>query len=591
MRRIWTVLGMHSGIASAGLGGFGMTRMLMVAAALVAMLAATGVGAGAEWHVYPGEGTPIQDAVDGAEAGDTIYVHAGTYIENLVVRKSLALVGENRGATVIDGDGSADIIRVCADGCTIRGFTIVGADDCEWAEKTLVTGEVWDIGGGFVLTPLQIDVEGEKVWLVFTRDGREYDSRVMSVGDAHTFTDYKNEDAPVILCYVVGVFKGAESNHVQIKYVLFGDRVSGVDTGVFTEETAELWPIAGIKLGYADSNIVTDNEIRLCNCGIHLQSSDNNILTANTASDNNRGISIRGSSNNNTLYQNNLINNTDYNAYDECTNTWDSGSAGNYYSNYNGTDTDGDGIGDTPYSIPGGSSIDRFPLMHPWTDTPPQIGDLNGDDQVTPADAAIALQLAAGGSSCDPTMLAAADVSGDDRVTSLDALMILQVAASSTTPNENWNAVIETSMGTVTVELYGHQAPNTTANFIELVESGFYDGLIFHRVIDGFVIQGGCPNGDGTGGSGRTIELEIHPDLTHVDGAIAMARSADPASASSQFYVCDGAQHMLDGQYAVFGGVIDGMGVVRAIAEVTTGSNNKPVEDVVIIKISITDRE
>jgi hypothetical protein len=85
----------------------------------------------------------------------------------------------------------------------------------------------------------------------------------MSVGDAYTFTDYINgEDVPVILCYVVGVSRGAESNLVQIKYVLFGDLMSGADTGVFVEETTELWPIAGIRLDYADNNIVTDNEIR-----------------------------------------------------------------------------------------------------------------------------------------------------------------------------------------------------------------------------------------------------------------------------------------------------------------------------------------
>ena len=410
-----------------------MTRLLLVAAvALVAVLAAAGVGAGAEWDVYPGAGTPIQDAIDGAGAGDTIYVHAGTYVENLVVRKSLTLVGENRSTTVINGDGHADIIRVTADGCTITGFTIRGADDCEWAEKTLATGEVWDIGGGFALTPAQIDVDGEKVWLVFTKDGKEYDNAVMSVGDAYTFTDYINEDAPVILCYVAGMFKGAESNLVQIKYVRFDDRVSGSDTGVFVEETTELWPIAGIRLGYADNNIVTDNKISLCNCGIRLQSSDDNILTANMASDNNRGINIRGSSNNNTLYHNNIINNTNYNAYDDSdTNTWDSGSAGNYYSDYNGTDPDGDGIGNDPHPIPGGGgSIDRFPLMHPWTS--PQKGDLNSDGSVTPADAAIALTIAAGGSaSCDAATLAAADVSGDNRVTSLDALMILQAAAGA----------------------------------------------------------------------------------------------------------------------------------------------------------------
>ena len=409
--------------------------VLVAAAALVVLAvvvcAGVGVAAGATtWDAYPGEGTPIQDAIDDAEAGDTIYVHAGTYVENLVVRKSLTLIGENRSTTVIDGDGSVDIIRVCADGCTIRGFTIVGADDCEWAEKTLATGEVWDIGGGFALTPKQIDVDGEKVWLSFTKDGKEYDSHVPPVGDAYTFTDYKNEDVPVILCYVVCVFRGAESNLVQIKYVLFGDLMSGADTGVFVEETIGLWPIAGIRLDYADNNIVTDNEISLCNCGIRLQSSDNNILTANTVSDNNCGISLRWSSNNNAVYHNNLINNTNYNAHDEYTNQWDSGSAGNYYSDYTGTDNNTDGIGDTPHLIPGGGSTDRFPLMQPWT--PPQKGDLNGDGFITPADAAIVLVIAAGGStSCNPVTFAAADVSGDHRVTSLDALMIMRLAAGA----------------------------------------------------------------------------------------------------------------------------------------------------------------
>nr|QNO45671.1 hypothetical protein LOFKPPND_00009 [Methanosarcinales archaeon ANME-2c ERB4] len=182
-------------------------------------------------------------------------------------------------------------------------------------------------------------------------------------------------------------------------------------------------------------------------------------------------------------------------------------------------------------------------------------------------------------------------MSGEGKVTSLDALMILQAAVDSTTLKENRSAVIETSMGTITAELYGQRVPDTTANFIDLVESGLYDGLIFHRVIDDFVIQGGCPNGDGIGGSGKTIELEIHPDLTHVDGAIAMARSQDPDSASSQFYICDGAQHRLDGQYAVFGRVIDGIDVVRVIAEIATDSRDKPIEDVVIIKISTIDRE
>lgn len=150
-------------------------------------------------------------------------------------------------------------------------------------------------------------------------------------------------------------------------------------------------------------------------------------------------------------------------------------------------------------------------------------------------------------------------------------------------------ANIETSMGAMTVELYEVRAPNTTSNFIELANRGFYNGLTFHRVIDNFMIQGGDPKGDGTGGSGKTIKLETDPELTHVDGAVAMARSAHPDSASSQFYICDGAQHRLDGQYAVFGRVINGMDVVRAIAEVETDARDRPVENVTIILITIQE--
>jgi parallel beta-helix repeat protein len=168
------------------------------------------------------------------------------------------------------------------------------------------------------------------------------------------------------------------------------------------------------------NNIASNNEV-----GISLWDSSNyNMLTRNTVSNNDYGICIHLCYSSNNLYHNNLINNTQNNAYDYGSNAWDSGSEGNYWSDYNGTDNNTDGIGDTPYDIPGGS-IDHFPLMHPWNDTP-QIGDLNRDGSLTPADAAIVLAFAAGGAHDS-----AADVSGDGKVTSLDALMILQAAADA----------------------------------------------------------------------------------------------------------------------------------------------------------------
>ncbi|NBO63299.1 MAG: peptidylprolyl isomerase [Acidobacteria bacterium] len=131
---------------------------------------------------------------------------------------------------------------------------------------------------------------------------------------------------------------------------------------------------------------------------------------------------------------------------------------------------------------------------------------------------------------------------------------------------KNRTAVIETAKGTIRFELYEDMAPITTANFIGLAESNFYDGLNFHRVEPGFVIQGGCPQGNGMGGSEKRIPLEVTPNLRHGDaGAVAMARSSDPNSASSQFYITLGNASFLDGNYAVFGRVTEGQSVVDSI--------------------------
>lgn len=127
-------------------------------------------------------------------------------------------------------------------------------------------------------------------------------------------------------------------------------------------------------------------------------------------------------------------------------------------------------------------------------------------------------------------------------------------------------AVIETNKGTIKCRLAEKDAPITTANFIELAERNFYDGLTFHRVEPGFVIQGGDPKGNGTGGSGRTIKLEVTPSLKHDrEGTLAMARSQNPDSASSQFYITLAPTPFLDMNYAVFGYVIEGMDVVKQI--------------------------
>lgn len=126
-------------------------------------------------------------------------------------------------------------------------------------------------------------------------------------------------------------------------------------------------------------------------------------------------------------------------------------------------------------------------------------------------------------------------------------------------------AVVETTKGTFKFTLHEEKAPITTKNFIELTEKNFYNGLSFHRYVPDFVVQGGDPLGDGTGGSDKTIPLEINDALKHDEGAVGMARSADRNSASSQFYVTLAPTHNLDGNYAVFGQVTEGMEVVKQL--------------------------
>ena len=153
-------------------------------------------------------------------------------------------------------------------------------------------------------------------------------------------------------------------------------------------------------------------------------------------------------------------------------------------------------------------------------------------------------------------------------------------------------------MGEFVIELKPDKAPETVANFKELVADKFYNGLIFHRVIPGFMAQGGDPDGNGTGGSPKTIKGEFGSngfetnDLKHKRGTVSMARTQDPDSASSQFFICfDDAAH-LDGDYAAFGEVIYGMETVDKIGESVTDANDKPLIDVVIKSARmITDEE
>ncbi len=146
--------------------------------------------------------------------------------------------------------------------------------------------------------------------------------------------------------------------------------------------------------------------------------------------------------------------------------------------------------------------------------------------------------------------------------------------------------------GIIKIELYADKAPKTVENFEKLVKEGFYDGLIFHRVIKDFMIQGGDPEGTGCGGSKETIVGEFYDngfknDLSHKRGVISMARTSFPNSASSQFFIVHKDSTFLDGQYAAFGKVVEGMDVVDEIAETATDFRDRPMIDRVMKKVTL----
>jgi len=156
-------------------------------------------------------------------------------------------------------------------------------------------------------------------------------------------------------------------------------------------------------------------------------------------------------------------------------------------------------------------------------------------------------------------------------------------------------AVFDTSLGSFEIELYAKECPETVWNFINLAEGrqetvkegNFYDGLGFHRIIDGFMIQGGCPLGNGTGGPGYKFQDEFDPSLRHDNEGILSMANAGPGTNGSQFFITLGPQPHLDDRHSVFGRVVQGMDIVRSIGSVETGTMDRPLDPVVINSVSI----
>lgn len=153
----------------------------------------------------------------------------------------------------------------------------------------------------------------------------------------------------------------------------------------------------------------------------------------------------------------------------------------------------------------------------------------------------------------------------------------------------NPTVTIKTNHGTIVAEMFSDVAPKTAGNFIELAKKGYYDGLIFHRVIEGFMIQGGCPDGRGTGGPGYQIDDEFADGLGHTEAGIFSMANAGPNTGGSQFFITLAATPWLDGKHAIFGKVTSGMDVVETIGKTSTGFQDRPTEEVVMESVTVSD--
>ena len=359
--------------------------------------------------------TSVREGIHNAGSGDIVFVYNGTYNENVLIWKSINLSGEGKNTTIIDGNYKGSVIDINSDNVVVRGFTLKNIKDYYLFEG--MYGCVKILGGNHVLvtdniiTPGELgdSMYGEGVYLYgsgtdenvikdniifYDKDiGTAVGVKIVYGADYNTI--YNNE---IYGCHssVSIVPMGSDCNNNIIDSNYFHD----LNIGVSIEEPAPgtkvisnritncgMW---GISLFFADDNLIDNNTITHSGIGIYLSGSGctTNIVTNNQISYNNVGVKVGGRQN--KIYYNNFVNNTQ-NAYDESDNTWYKfklfgKSKGNYWDDYTGSDTNGDGIGDTPYNIPGGNNKDKYPLMKPYNGSQSSLNSLSqqGNPQSNP---------------------------------------------------------------------------------------------------------------------------------------------------------------------------------------------------------------
>jgi len=276
-----------------------------------------------------GDYISIQEAIDSASDYDTIFVSNGTYFENILITKPLELIGEDKNSTIINGNGSGIVINISADYVNISGFAIKN--------------------GGSLSNAVKVD------------SGIELRSNYNTISDCYISSN-KN--------YGLYLYANPNTTNNTIKYNIFSNnkygifsyyaKTNNISSNTFTNNTDY-----GIYLGSrSNDNLISDNNFKENNYAIRIKTSEKNTIINNLIMNNKYGVYFCCGAENNIAYNNIFINNTNWNADDNLGNTWDNGIVGNYWDNYNGTDANGDGIGDTPY-LTNLDKGDMFPLMQP----------------------------------------------------------------------------------------------------------------------------------------------------------------------------------------------------------------------------------